>query len=279
MAPVKEALGLSPWLSRLWFCTGWVGMAATIVGMVLGWQLLAAFSDSTRRTLDLMATTLETTVESTTIAIETLASARAGMAEAETALDSAGTGLEQLSGVMTEMAFLLGGDVPDTLDAIQDSFPAMIDTARVIDRTMSALSILGVDYSPETPLDGSLQAVEDELGPLAVTLRQQAIPLAEAAADIETVGTSVRTVGNRVNDITTQLTGSTLLVEHYQAAASEAGTVVDDLRERLVRQLALARALMIVLGLTLLGVMTIPITLGRSHRSINAPDHPIPSES
>jgi DNA repair ATPase RecN len=165
---------------------------------------------------------------------------------------------------MTEMAVLLGGEVPETLEAINESFPAMIDTARVIDRTMSALSILGVDYSPEVPLDRSLQDVEDQLGPLAITLRQQAIPLAEAASNLETVGGSVRTVGHRVNEITTQLTGSTRLVERYQAAASEASTLVEDLRERLLRQLALARGLLIVLGLILLVVMTVPIALGRS---------------
>jgi hypothetical protein len=210
-----------------------------------------------------LATTLETTVESTTTAIETLATAEAAMAETETALTSAGAGLAELSGVMTEMSFLLGGDVPETLEAIEESFPAMIDTARVIDRTMSALSILGVDYSPEIPLDVSLEAVEDQLGPLAATLRQQAIPLAEAATEIETVGVSVGTVGERVNEITTQLTGSTRLVEQYQTAASEAGTLVDDLRGRLARQLAMARGLMVGMGLILLIVMTIPITLGR----------------
>jgi accessory gene regulator protein AgrB len=56
-------------------------------------------------------------------------------------------------------------------------------------------------------------------------------------------------------------------VEQYQTAASEASTLVDDLRKRLVRQLALARVLIIVLGLILLVLMTVPITLGRSQRS------------
>jgi hypothetical protein len=66
-----------------------------------------------------------------------------------------------------------------------------------------------------------------------------------------------------VNEITTQLAGSTRLVEQYQTAASEAGTLVDDLRGRLARQLAMARGLMVGMGLILLIVMTIPITLGR----------------
>lgn len=258
-----EKVKLSRWLARTWLLAGWLGLASTVVVVGLGWQLIVEFRESTLRTLDLLGATLETTSETTTTAIDTLSLAEDGMLEAELALQAAGDGLTQLDEVMTEMAFLLGGEVPSTLDAVAASFPAMIDTARVIDRTMQALSFLGVAYEPEVPLDESLTAVESEIRPLAIELRAQAVPLAEAAGQIGLVGDSVETVGARVADITTQLSGSRDLVLEYEQAATDAGALIIELRGRLDSQVLLARVLLVAFGLAALVLMTVPISLGR----------------
>jgi hypothetical protein len=251
------------WLARFWVWGGWLGLAATVTAVVVGWQLTSTFRLSTEGTLDLIAATLETTSETTTTAIGTLSVAEAGMVEAEFALEAAGSGLDRLSDVMTEMAFVLAGEVPATLEAVAESFPAMIDTARVIDRTMNALSFLGVNYSPETPLDVSLSAVEAEIVPLAASLRAQAIPLAESAVEINSVGDSVATVGARVAEITTQLSNSRGLIEQYEQSATDASLLIQDLRNRLDSQVLLVRILLIALGIAGLVLMTVPVSLGR----------------
>ncbi|MGH9194573.1 MAG: hypothetical protein ACRD1T_02385, partial [Acidimicrobiia bacterium] len=105
------------WLARFWVWGGWLGLAATVAAVVVGWQLTSTFRLSTERTLDLIAATLETTSETTTTAIGTLSVAEAGMVEAEFALEAAGSGLDRLSEVMREMAFVLAGEVPTTLEA------------------------------------------------------------------------------------------------------------------------------------------------------------------
>lgn len=252
------------WLARTWLLAGMVGLVSTVLIVGLGWQLIATFRESTLRTLDLLGATLETTSETTTTAIDTLSLAEDGMLEAELALQAAGDGLSQLNEVMREMAFVLAGEVPSTLEAVAASFPAMIDTARVIDRTMEALSFLGVEYAPEVPLDESLNDVEEQIVPLAAELRAQAIPLAEAAVQIGVVGDSVETVGARVADITTQLSGSRDLVQAYEQAASEASALIADLRSRLDSQVLLARVLLVTLGLAALVLMSVPIALGRA---------------
>lgn len=251
------------WLARFWVWGGWLGLAATVAVVVVGWQLTTTFRLSTERTLDLIAATLATTSETTTTAIGTLSVAEAGMVEAEFALEAAGSGLDRLSEVMTQMAFVLAGEVPATLEAVAESFPAMIDTARVIDRTMNALSFLGINYSPEIPLDVSLSAVEDQILPLAASLRAQAIPLAESAVEINSVGDSVATVGVRVAEITTQLSNSRGLIEQYEQSATEASLLIQDLRDRLDSQVLLVRILLIALGTAGMVLMTVPISLGR----------------
>jgi hypothetical protein len=168
-----------------------------------------------------------------------------------------------MSDVLQNTAFLLAGDVPNTIDAITASFPAMIDTARVIDRTMNALAFLGVDYAPEIPLDQSLNAVADDLGPLSEDLRAQAVPLAEAASQLEVVGESVDDVGASVRLITDQLSGSRELVSSYQQAATDANRIVAEVSASFDRQILIARLLLIALGLAAIVMMSVPIVLGR----------------
>jgi hypothetical protein len=252
-----------PWLARLWYWGGLAGGVVAVAALAVGWQLLSGFGDSTSRTLGLLSTTLETTVESASTALETLALAEEGMEQTEIALGSAGTGLTQMSLVLADTADLLGSQVPDTLDAINASFPAMIDTARVIDTTMSALSFLGVDYSPDIPLDESLQAVSEDLEPLSENLRAQAGPLAAAATEIESVGRAVDFVGESVNSITQELAGSRELVTRYQTAAADATELVSDVSSRFAGQVTMARILLLTLGAAVLIVMTVPVVLGR----------------
>jgi hypothetical protein len=139
----------------------------------------------------------------------------------------------------------------------------MIDTARVIDTTMQALSFLGVDYSPAIPLDESLEAVSDDLAPLSENLRAQSGPLTAAAAEIESVGQSVDLVGESVNSITDELSGSRELVVRYQTAAADATELVSEVTASFNGQVLLARILLMALGVALLILMTVPVVIGR----------------
>lgn len=250
-------------LARLWYWGGLAGGVVAFAAVVIGWQLLSGFGDSTSRTLTLLNTTLETTVESASTALETLALAEEGMEQTEIALGSAGTGLTQMGLVLTDTAELLGSRVPNTLEAINASFPAMIDTARVIDTTMSTLAFLGVDYAPAIPLDESLEAVSDDLAPLSQSLRAQAGPLAATATEIDSVGQAVDSVGESVNSITEELARSRELVTRYQTAAADATALVSEVTASFNGQIALARILLLTLGVAVLILMTVPVVLGR----------------
>ncbi len=251
------------WLAKVWYWGGIAGVFLGILAMIASWLLLSSFGRSTAETLDLLTTTLATTVDGATTALETLALAEEGMVEAEIALGAAGGGLTQMSDVLTNTAFLLAGDVPDTIDSITAAFPGMIDTARVIDRTMNALAFLGIEYQPATPLDRSLAAVANELGPLSEELRAQSVPLAEAANQLRVVGQSVDEVGQSVRSMTEQLTGSRDLVTSYQEAANDANRIVAEISESFDRQFLLARVLLLALGLMAIVMMSVPIVLGR----------------
>jgi hypothetical protein len=251
------------WLAKLWYWGGMAGVVLGVVAVVSSWLLLSSFGRSTSETLELLTTTLSTTVDASTTALETLALAEEGMSEAELALDAAGTGLTQMSDVLGNTAFLLSGEVPETIESITASFPAMIDTARVIDRTMSALAFLGIEYSPAIPLDQSLGAVADDLGPLSEELRAQSVPLAEAANQLGVVGEAVDEVGANVSAITEQLAGSRDLVTAYQSAATDANRIVAEVSASFDRQILIARILLVALGLMAIVMMSVPIILGR----------------
>ncbi|MFN2487021.1 MAG: hypothetical protein ABR609_10525 [Acidimicrobiia bacterium] len=251
------------WLAKVWYWGGIVGVFLGIMAMIASWLLLSSFGRSTSETLDLLTTTLATTVDGATTALETLALAEEGMIQAETALAAAGSGLTQMSDVLDNTASLLSADVPDTLDSITASFPGMIDTARVIDRTMNALSFLGIEYSPAIPLDQSLGAVADDLAPLSEELRAQSAPLAAAANQLSVVGGAVDEVGESVRLITDELSGSRDLLTSYQDAANDANRIVAEVTASFDRQILIARILLVAIGMMAIVMMSVPIVLGK----------------
>src|SRR5690606_26846779 len=94
----------------------------------------------------------------------------ATMGEAGGALGTRSGMADRLSGsavpaaeVLDEVAELTTSQIPDSLTALRDALPALIDTADVIDDTMRTLSFLGVEYRPQVPLDDAFGEIQAQL--------------------------------------------------------------------------------------------------------------------
>jgi hypothetical protein len=251
------------WLARLWILAGIVGALLSLVGMVAGWRLIGILEDSFERTFTLTAATLEAASDTTATALVMLSAADAGLDEVELSLGATTGGLERMATLTAELGSVLTVEVPRTLDAIAAAMPAMIDTARIVDGTMRALSFVGVDYDPAIPLDESLEQVTAALTPLAAELRTQAAPFAEVGVTLAALGESVSAVGEDLAVIGAEIDNSRSVLDRYEAAAAEATSLVADLRTNLDGQMTLMRFLIAGLGVVALVMMTVPISLGR----------------
>jgi ABC-type transporter Mla subunit MlaD len=237
-----------------------VSLAATVVGLRFLGQLDAALEGSVgvaADTVDALGATVELvgeTVDSITVILE-----RTG----ETTRELSGA-LANAEEVLLATADLSEDQIAGSLDAVEDSLPALIQVAAVIDRTLSALSVIpfGPDYDPAEPFDDSLRAIQGELDGLPEALREQAGLIREGGTELGATRTGTAAIADDLDDLGTTLAASSELLDRYAATATDARRLVTTNETELSRQLALARALVLVLGLTLAGGQLLPLGTG-----------------
>lgn len=174
-------------LGNFLFAIGIVGVVAAIVVGVTGWILADRASGRLAGTVeplgDLVVNVSEA-VEATQVIVARTIEAVEGI---ESATRSAGRTLDSVSNLIDSTSDVIGGDLANGLDDAVSTLPALVDTGRIIDRTMRTLSLVGVDYDPEVPLDESLASLEESLMPIPGQLRDQVAALEEVRTDIDVV--------------------------------------------------------------------------------------------
>lgn len=174
-------------LGRILLTIGIVGMIAALIVGIAGWLLASRATHRLTETIeplqDLVVNVSES-VDATQVIVARTIQAVEGI---ESATRSAGRTLNAISDLIDSTSDVIGGDLADSLDGAVDTLPALVDTGRIIDRTMRTLSLVGVDYDPDVPLDESLTGLERSLRPIPDQLRDQVASLAEVRTDIDVV--------------------------------------------------------------------------------------------
>jgi hypothetical protein len=134
---------------------------------------------------------------------------------------------DDAAAIMNEIAVLSTGQIPDALTALQDSMPALIDTANVIDNTMQTLSFLGVDYDPDKPLDDALREVETQLDGLPETIAEQGDRIQDLVEEIRLTGSDTALIGARLEAIGGNLADAEATIDDYRQAVDDLGLVAD----------------------------------------------------
>src|SRR5690606_7598851 len=129
------------------------------------------------------------------------------------------------------------------LAAVQDTLPALIQVASVIDTTLGALSVIpfGPDYDPAEPFPDSLRALQAELDGMPEALQEQAGLIRDGADSLGTVRTGTGDIADGLDDLHATVADAGTLIEDYAATAGDARDLVAGNQAALDRQLAWAR--------------------------------------
>lgn len=260
------------WLARLWWMGGLVGVVVSLLGGILGWFLVGAVQSAALDSLEATADVVELASETVVAVDGVFGDVVAALGTTEQALEEAGRSLSGIGVVTQEVSVLVGSEVPVQIESVLAAFPPLVDTARVVDRTMRALSLVGVEYDPEQPLDEALQEISNSLGPLPERLRGQREGLSTAADDLVVLSLSLEALSEDVATLTARLDETALLVSGYEDAALQAALTLEDLRSDLALQGALARVGVSVLAVALAVACSVPLWLGR--RALAVGDEP-----
>jgi hypothetical protein len=135
-------------------------------------------------------------------------------------------GSAQTARALSSAGALIEGDVADSLSSVQEAMPAIVDAGRVIDSTLRALSLFGVEYDPPVPFDEALIDVEAGLDGLPDSIRSQGQQIAALAPTIASTATDIAIVADSLSEMADELDDVSERLEALEVPASR----IDSLR-------------------------------------------------
>jgi len=245
---------------------GVIGAIAALVVGVAGWGLAGRATRSLTATIEPISGVVANVVETIEVIQVMVSRTTEAIESIEGATRSTARTLDSVSGVIDETAELMGGGMADGLDSAVATLPGLIDTGRVVDRTMRALSLVGVDYDPDLPLDEALGDLEQSLRPIPGQLRDQVVLLGAVQDDIAGIsvdaGELAGILGRARIDM---IEAESILVEVGQSARLAAERV-GALEADVGTYEALARVVVIAGTIALLVATSTPLLIGLHYR-------------
>lgn len=180
---------------------------------------------------------------------ETLDEVRAGLQTLESITDRVVASTEEAADVLDEVATLSTGRIPDALASLEAALPALIETAAVIDNTMRTLSVLGVDYQPQVPLDEAFGEVQTQLEGLPETISQQGQSLHTLVEEMRSTGTETELLSSQIDTIERNLADTQLTLNDYRGAVDNLGRLAE-LSDQIERSIPVGRVALAVLAVS-----------------------------
>lgn len=232
--------------------TGMLVVVLSVAGLAVGLLLSRSLGDDLRSTVSVSRSAL-VAIDQTIEAVDLVAADTAASLEAAAgSVESASTTVEGAVDAIEELVTFLDEELPATIESIQSSMPAAIQTANAIDGTLSALSFFGVDYDPDQPFGESLADVNAALSRLPSELSAQSESLRLLTPSAQDLADETGALAGSMGDLTDSLEGFSALTGSYETTLAEAEVAIDRTDESVESSLWMIRAL--VVGMALAGV-------------------------
>lgn len=187
----------------------------TVSVAVAGWMLLGGIQrlDDAGVMSSETFETLRRTVEVTSSTTSTVADA---LSDLEVLVETVASSAETTADFVGETAEVTSTRIPRSLEAIERAMPGLIDAASLIDDSLSTLSLLGVDYQPDTPFDDVLREIQVNLDGLANEVANQGSTLAQLVPEMREVSATAKELTSRVSDTRDHLRTAETVLEDYR---------------------------------------------------------------
>ncbi|HEX6220978.1 MAG TPA: hypothetical protein VF115_07775 [Acidimicrobiia bacterium] len=253
-------------LGRVLFAFGVVGVVAAVVVGVAGWLLASRVSTRVTEGVeplgDLVVNVSES-VEATQVIVERTIEAVEGI---ESATRSAGRSLESLSGLIDGVGQVIGEDLAGSLESAVGTLPALVDTGRIIDGTMRTLSLVGVDYDPEAPLDESLASLEESLRPIPDQLRAQVEDLEGVGTDIDAIVLDAGSLAATLLEARIEMGQARDVLTRTSENVARATATIAAIEDDVSTYDVLSRIVVVAISLAALTAASAPLLVGLHYR-------------
>lgn len=213
-----------------------------------GWIVLDGITDGAHGTIESAADVVDEVSTATEAASTAVSSMTNVVEDIESAARSTGRTLSTVEELLREVSDDAAEEIAASIESAVDAMPGVIQTGRVIDNTLNALSFVGVDYDPEVPLDEALESLRDSLEPLPGEIRSQAVLLDEAASDLTEIAEDAGSLSASLLEIRIELLDAERVLDAASADVDGVGQALDGLEEEVGSYAGWAPWLAVVLG-------------------------------
>jgi hypothetical protein len=260
--------------ARTLVVVGSIAIVASVIGLILGLVMVGNLSDYLEESVGVTESAL-VAVEETLGLIESVSTEVEGaIAGAAQSIGSISEAAAAASGDLDAVADFLDEDLSASIQALLDTMPAAIQTAGVIDTTLSALSFVGVNYDPDQAFDESLIAVEDALEGIPSQLGSQAEAIRGLAPISQQFAEDAAATAESFETLSAELASSQQVVDSYRATLDQAQAVVERTRSSLSASTWLLRLIIVLMTVTGVALSLGLLILGRAALPPSPPSPP-----
>jgi len=241
---------------------GLLGLAVSVTGVIVGRQAIDELGSSVN-------TGLERTLSSLGTASDTLALTKSTFEQVNTGLDTVGITADNVAQTLRDtkpmldsVSTVVASDIPDSLEAIQNSIPGVAEAAGTIDDTLRKLSAfeverevfgiplrfdLGINYDPVVGLDESVIQIGQSIDGMPDSLRALESDLDVANDNLENVSANINAIAADLALLGDNVQQIDPLIDEYIELVADIEQLVIQTQDQLDTQLETIKLIVTVL--------------------------------
>jgi chromosome segregation ATPase len=241
-----------------------IGLVVSVVGGLVGRQLVVDLDRGVEQSLVVAAELVETLDSSFEAADEGLEIVVEGVVEAEGAVRALGRSMDEGQDALDALTTLTGEEIADALAALESTLPAVEQAGNTIDQTLDALSSLpfGLDYTADPPLGESIGEVRESIAGLPQELREQAAQAERTSNELAEATTRTQATADALGELADRLETVSELTSDYASHAAEARVVIAEQQASLATSGTRAQILVLVFSGVFALSQFVPLYLG-----------------
>lgn len=235
---------------------GVAGVIGSVILAVIAFLIVGDIYQRVNESVEVTASAVVTVDETLDVASDALVGLGLALETVGTAAQQAAASADLVEQTLDQAAEIVGTELPDTIDAVRDTMPALIEASGVIDSTLRGLAFFGVPYDPEVPLGEAFSTLDEQLEPLPATLRSNAAVMEGLVPSLGGFGAQTELLVSQVEQIGVAVDEAAEVIGDYQTQAEAFNEAITATRTSVARGSLWMRVLVVLAGVvaTAMGV-------------------------
>jgi len=206
------------------------GVGLSIAGSIVGREIVDEISDNVLGNLELTSEGLTAVQDTLILAKDALIDVNIGLATVERTAVNLSIAISDTQPLVDQVSIIASDDLPNSIEAIEETMPGLIQVAGAIDSTLVTLNNfridenilglriqydLGVDYDPDVPFDESVALLGESLEGLPDRLRSLDQSLQTSSSNLGIISEDVLQLSQDLNTINGRLAEVGPLLDEY----------------------------------------------------------------